>query len=70
MIPNEKLIAIIRNVSPDHILHIASVIKDAGIKAVEVSLSEPERGFACIERLKNQYCDDDFAIGAGTVSKK
>ncbi|KUO72015.1 MAG: 2-dehydro-3-deoxy-6-phosphogalactonate aldolase [Clostridia bacterium BRH_c25] len=70
MIPNEKLIAIIRNVSPDYIMDIASVIKTAGIGAVEVSLSEPERGFACIERLKKQYCDDDFAIGAGTVSKK
>jgi len=70
MIPNEKLVAIIRNVDPEYILDIAAVLKNAGIKAVEVSLSEPERGLACIKRLINQYRGDAFAIGAGTVSKK
>lgn len=70
MVPDEKIISIIRNVSPEYILDISAVIKQAGIKAIEVSLSEPERGFACIELLKRQYRDDELAVGAGTVSKK
>ena len=70
MIFNEKLVAIIRNVDPEYILDIADVLKNAGIKAIEVSLSETERGLACIDRLIYRYGGNELAIGAGTVSKK
>ncbi len=70
MIFNEKLVAIIRNVDPEYILDIADVLKNAGIKAIEVSLSETERGLACIDRLINRYGGNELAIGGGTVSKK
>lgn len=64
-----RLVAIIRNVAPSNITAIAEILIEEGIQSVEVSLSEPEKGFACLEILKKTFSTELF-IGAGTVTQK
>lgn len=63
-----RLISIIRNIEPEYICDIAETLIDAGILCMEVSLSEPEKSFQCLEKLRKQYGTGKFLLGAGTVS--
>jgi len=65
-----ELVAIIRDVEAKYIVNIAQVLLDAGIDTAEVSLSNPEKGYACIEALQQAYSPDKFHLGVGTVTKK
>ena len=46
-----KLIAIIRDVDAVDVIPIVRVLIEEGISTVEVSLSNEEIGFQCIEKL-------------------
>ena len=62
-----KLISIIRNVEPESCLEIALALREEGITSMECSLSDPERGFGCLEILKRNFTQDQLHFGAGTV---
>lgn len=62
-----QLVSIIRNVDPAFILPIADTLISEGIRSIEVSLSEPERGFGSLEKLAKRYSQDELFLGAGTV---
>lgn len=60
-----QLIAILRGVEPSDVLSVASVLVDAGFRAIEVPLNSPEP-LSSIERLADKY-GTELLIGAGTV---
>jgi 2-dehydro-3-deoxyphosphogluconate aldolase/(4S)-4-hydroxy-2-oxoglutarate aldolase len=64
-----RLVAIIRNIEPSVIVPIAEALIDGGIKAIEVSLSDPQKGFACLERLQERRLEG-LLLGAGTVTRR
>ena len=49
MIESIRLMAIIRDVEPVYAAPIAETLLSEGITGIEVSLSDPEKGFGCIE---------------------
>lgn len=62
-----RLIAILRGVTPDEVLEVASILVDSGIKIIEIPLNSPEV-YESIEILTTFYKkSDDILIGAGTV---
>jgi len=60
-----KVVAILRGVSVTEIIPVAQSLYDAGIKFIEVPLTDPQ-ALACIKTLKPTMPADCF-IGAGTV---
>lgn len=70
MLENVKLMAIIRDVKAEYALKIIDILAHEGVRDFEISLSNPEVGFECIDRAVNEYKGADINIGAGTVSKK
>jgi 2-dehydro-3-deoxyphosphogluconate aldolase/(4S)-4-hydroxy-2-oxoglutarate aldolase len=64
-----RLLAIIRNVDAADVVPIVETLLEEGIRSVEVSLSDPEKGFACLEKLKEAPLDELF-LGAGTVMRQ
>jgi 2-dehydro-3-deoxyphosphogluconate aldolase/(4S)-4-hydroxy-2-oxoglutarate aldolase len=64
-----RLVAIIRNVDPGEVVPITETLLNEGINSVELSLSDPEKGFSCIEELKKHRFEELY-IGAGTVTKQ
>ncbi|MGE5581019.1 MAG: bifunctional 4-hydroxy-2-oxoglutarate aldolase/2-dehydro-3-deoxy-phosphogluconate aldolase [Bacillota bacterium] len=63
---NGDLVAIARGVKSDKIAAVAETLLKAGIKYMEVSLSEEQEGVACIQELNRQF-GNDLRLGAGTV---
>ncbi|MBU3005286.1 2-dehydro-3-deoxy-6-phosphogalactonate aldolase [Paraglaciecola arctica] len=61
------LIAIIRGVTPDTCLPVASELIAAGFTMIEVPLNSPD-ALVSIKMLVEHYGTDDFYIGAGTVT--
>lgn len=59
------LIAILRGVTPERVLDVATVIKDAGFTIIEVPLNSP-KPYESISLL-NKYMGEEILIGAGTV---
>ena len=70
MIESIRLMAIIRDVEPVYSAPIAETLLSEGITGIEVSLSDPEKGFGCIEQLQKKYSPGGICLGAGTVTKK
>ena len=64
-----QLIAIIRDVAADDVTFIAHALLEAGIDYVEVSLSRPKEGLACIRRLRADF-GAELKLGAGTVTSE
>ncbi len=62
---NRKLIAILRGVTKDEVIDIATVLIDAGISSIEVPLNSPE-ALVSIGKLAEAF-GDQALIGAGTV---
>ena len=69
MLRDLKLMAIIRDVEPEYAVDIVKVLTEEGIGGIEVSLSEPEKGIACIKAILNEFRGSDIRVGAGTVTK-
>lgn len=65
-----RLIAILRNIQPENVCDIVDILLQEGVRCMEVSLSEPNNGFGCLEALRARYSDDSLLLGAGTVSTK
>ena len=59
------IIAILRGVTPDRILGVATALFEAGIRAVEVPLNSPQ-AFKSIQSLAQTF-GDRYLCGAGTV---
>ena len=59
------LIAILRGVSPEDAVDVASVLADAGFRVIEVPLNSPSP-LVSIERMSNRY-GSHAIVGAGTV---
>lgn len=70
MIESIKLMAIIRDVEPVYAVSIAEVLISEGITGIEVSLSDVEKGFGCIEEIQKHFSAEEVCLGAGTVTKK
>lgn len=70
MIESIRLMAIIRDVEPDYAVSIADTLLSEGVTGIEVSLSDPEKGFGCIEQIQKKYVTGGICLGAGTVTKK
>lgn len=70
MIESIRLMAIIRDVEPVYAAPIAETLLSEGITGIEVSLSDPEKGFGCIEQIQKKYSPGGICLGAGTVTKK
>lgn len=60
------LIAILRDVDPNHVSAVAEVLLENGIESVEVSLSEEAKGLDCVRILSREF-GPDIHLGAGTV---
>ncbi len=60
-----KIIAILRGISQEDVLPIASALYEGGIKLLEVTLNSPG-AFSLIEKLSHTF-EDKMLIGAGTV---
>ena len=63
---SEKLFAILRAVPDVHLLHLVEAIVDGGIRAIEVTYSDPCASRQ-IRRLR-ETVPDNVLIGAGTVT--
>ena len=59
------LIAILRGITPDEVVSIATVLLEAGFHVIEVPLNSPQP-LKSIERLAT-HCGANAVIGAGTV---
>ncbi|WP_444644317.1 bifunctional 4-hydroxy-2-oxoglutarate aldolase/2-dehydro-3-deoxy-phosphogluconate aldolase [Caproiciproducens sp. R1] len=70
MLTESKLVAIIRDVDAQYVTGIVQVLLREGIDTVEVSLSNPERGYACIEALQRAFSKDQLHLGVGTVVRR
>ncbi|MBC5711647.1 bifunctional 4-hydroxy-2-oxoglutarate aldolase/2-dehydro-3-deoxy-phosphogluconate aldolase [Hungatella hominis] len=70
MIESIRLMAIIRDVEPLYAVPIAETLVSEGITGIEVSLSDAEKGFGCIENIQKRFSPDEICLGAGTVTKK
>lgn len=70
MIESIRLMAIIRGVEPVYAVPIAETLLSEGIGGIEVSLSDPEKGFGCIGQIQKTYLPEEICLGAGTVTKK
>ena len=70
MIESIRLMAIIRDVEPVYAVPIAETLVSEGITGIEVSLSDAEKGFGCIENIQKRFSPDKICLGAGTVTKK
>ncbi len=62
-----QLIAIIRDVGADDVVAVGEALLEGGIDYIEVSLSRPEEGLACIRRLRAAF-GAGLNLGAGTVT--
>jgi len=62
------LIAIARGVKSDKIAAIGETLLKAGLKYLEVSLSDETEGIKCIKELNRQF-GNDMNLGAGTVTR-
>lgn len=65
-ITHQGLIAIIRTSTPQEALVVAHTLANAGVKAIEISLTLKE-GMEVIKTLSLFYKNTDVIIGAGTV---
>jgi 2-dehydro-3-deoxyphosphogluconate aldolase/(4S)-4-hydroxy-2-oxoglutarate aldolase len=63
---NGDIIAIARGVKSDKIAAVGEAILRAGLKYMEVSLSDEGEGIACLKELNRQF-GDNLRLGAGTV---
>lgn len=63
--PTSGLIAIVRGITPDEAVEIATVIHASGFDAIEVPLNSPDP-FTSI-RLMRDALPPEFRVGAGTV---
>lgn len=70
MLKDIKLMAIIRNVDPVYVEDIVAVLLEEGINSLELSLSEREKGFLCMERIQERFSEAEINLGAGTVTNK
>ncbi|MCM3800177.1 bifunctional 4-hydroxy-2-oxoglutarate aldolase/2-dehydro-3-deoxy-phosphogluconate aldolase [Caldibacillus thermoamylovorans] len=66
-IENGTIVAIIRGISPSEVIDIQEALLEGGVKWVEVSLSDEEKGLECIQRL-NQRFGEEIHLGVGTVT--
>ena len=57
MIESIRLMAIIRDVEPVYAVPIAETLVSEGITGIEVSLSDAEKGFGCIENIQKEEVD-------------
>lgn len=64
---NGDLIAIARGVKSDKIAAVGETLLKAGLKYLEVSLSEESEGIACLKELNRQF-GNELYLGAGTVT--
>ena len=64
MIESISLMAIIRDVKPVYAAPIAETLLSEGITGIEVSLSDPEKGFGCIEQIQKKYSPGGICLGA------
>ncbi len=62
---SRKLIAILRGVTKDEVIAVATVLIDAGISSIEVPMNSPE-ALVSISKLAEAF-GDQVLIGAGTV---
>ncbi|UOF90302.1 bifunctional 2-keto-4-hydroxyglutarate aldolase/2-keto-3-deoxy-6-phosphogluconate aldolase [Fodinisporobacter ferrooxydans] len=66
-IANQKVVAVLRGNSAEQVEQFANSCIQGGVKAIEITFTVPQ-ALRCIERLAEQYADDDeVVIGAGTV---
>ncbi len=60
-----KVVAIIRGVQPEDVLHIVEALTEGGIKLVEVTLNSPNP-LSAITQLRKRF-GTELLVGAGTV---
>ncbi len=71
VIKNEKMVAVVRNVSNDKILDTCKALLDGGVKCIEVTFNQanPTGNQDTHDAIKmiNEKFGDDILVGAGTV---
>lgn len=65
-----KIVAIIREVSPEDVVDIVNVLLKEGINDVEVSLSNEKLGLASLKKLAATFSPIELSLGSGTVLTK
>lgn len=70
MLSDIELMAVIRDVDPEYVIDIVKILMEEGVACLEISLSEPVKGFKCIERVNNEFGQSSLLVGAGTVTRK
>lgn len=70
MLRDKKIVSIIRDVSPEYIVDIVSILREEGIDTIEVSLSGHRQGMGCIRNIMDSQLAAQVNVGAGTVTKK
>lgn len=63
------IISIIRGVEPSNVCDVQEALIAGGITAVEVSLSNEEKGLQCIKALAEKF-GDRIDLGVGTITSK
>lgn len=64
----DNVVSIIRDVKPEDAVEIAKILSEEGITSIEVSLSNEEKGFACLKELHDKF-GSSIHLGAGTIIK-
>jgi 2-dehydro-3-deoxyphosphogluconate aldolase/(4S)-4-hydroxy-2-oxoglutarate aldolase len=62
----DKIVGIVRLNDSSNLVDLARVLQDAGVNFLEITLTTPN-AFEAIEKI-NQTLDEDFYVGAGTVT--
>ena len=66
MMKKEKLVAVIRADNPEDGIQMARLLKEGGIKLLEITMTVPG-AFEVIKELKKKF-EKEIVIGAGTVT--
>ncbi len=61
------LIAILRGITPDEILDVCEILREAGIRVLEVPLNSPGATESIRRAAEHYHASDTLLVGAGTV---
>lgn len=61
------VVAILRGITPDEILEVCEILRESGIRLLEVPLNSPDAVESISRAAEKYHSGDELLVGAGTV---